>query len=66
MTEMSETFWAGFYPFLGGFILGGLALLYKSKCDKMNLCYGCIEVHRNVEVEMANDLRQMEVPQPVD
>ena len=64
--ELSETFWAGFYTFTGGFILAVLALVYKSKCDKMNLCYGCIEVHRNVEVEMEADLHRMEAPREVD
>ena len=63
--EMSETFWGGLYTFAGGFILAVLALVYKSKCDQLKLCWGCLEVHRNVEVEMAEDLRQM-APQPVD
>jgi len=62
--ELSETFWAGFYTFTGGFILAVLALMYKSKCDQLKLCWGCMEVHRNVEVEMTEDLRQM--PEPVD
>lgn len=62
--ELSETFWAGFYTFGGGFILAILAVLYKSKCDSMNLCWGGIVVHRNVEVEMANDLRQIRVETP--
>lgn len=66
--ELSETFWAGFYTFTGGFILAVLALMYKSKCDSMKLCWGGIEVHRNVEAEMTADLRQIQVetPQPVD
>lgn len=66
--ELSETFWAGFYTFTGGFILAVLALAYRSKCDSMNLCWGGIIIHRNVEVEMAADLRQIrvETPQPVD
>ena len=66
--ELSETFWAGFYTFTGGFILAVLALMYKSKCDQLKLCWGCMEVHRNVEVEMTEDLRriQIETPQPVD
>jgi hypothetical protein len=66
--ELSETFWAGFYTFTGGFILAVLALMYKSKCDQLKFCWGCMEVHRNVEVEMAEDLRQIQVetPQPVD
>lgn len=61
--ELSETFWAGFYTFTGGFILAVLAMMYKSKCDSTKLCWGCMEVRRNVEVEMEADMRQ---PQPVD
>ncbi len=64
--EFTESWWSGFYTFTGGFILAILAIAYRSKCDQMKICYGCIEVHRNVEVEMANDLRQMEAPQEVD
>jgi len=64
--EMSEAFWGGLYTFTGGFILAVLALMYKSKCDQLKLCWGCLEVHRNVEVEMTQDIRQIEAPQPVD
>ena len=63
---MSETFWAGFYPFLGGFILGVLALLYKSKCDQMKICWGMIEVHRNVDAEIEADLHRVEQPREAD
>jgi hypothetical protein len=32
----------------------GLCLKFclKSKCDNVNLCYGLIKIHRNVELEM--------------
>jgi hypothetical protein len=31
----------------------GLMLRYclKSKCDNVNCCWGCITIHRNVEIE---------------
>jgi hypothetical protein len=66
--ELSETFWAGFYTFTGGFILAVLAIAYRSKCSNVKLCWGCMEVHRNVEVELQEDIRKMEAPapQPVD
>ena len=64
--ELTESFWNGLYVFLGSWTLAVMAVLYRSKCDQMKICYGCIEVHRNVEVEMANDLRQMEAPREVD
>ena len=65
-----QIFYTSLYTFVGSFILGILAIMYKSKCDSMNLCWGFIQIHRNVEVELAGDLRQLEapreVPQPVD
>ena len=35
--------------------------LYKSKCDKIEMC--CIKIHRNVEVE--SDVEQPKVEMPV-
>ena len=35
--------------------------LYKSKCDKIEMC--CIKIHRNVEVE--SDVEQPNVEMPV-
>ena len=35
--------------------------LYKSKCDKIDIC--CIKIHRNVEVE--SDVEQPNVEMPV-
>lgn len=57
MDTEQQIFWTSFYTFAGGFILAVFALLYKSKCDKVNLCYGCLEIHRAVEIEIANDTR---------
>ena len=58
--ELSETFWAGFYTFTGGFVLAVFAIAYKSKCDKVNLCWGGIEIHREVNVELQNDMKKLE------
>jgi hypothetical protein len=55
--ELSETFWAGFYTFTGGFILAVFAIAYKSKCDNVNLCWGGIVVHRAVDIELQEDIR---------
>ena len=35
--------------------------LYKSKCDKIEMC--CIKIHRNVEVE--SDVEQPRIEMPV-
>jgi len=59
--ELSETFWTSFYGFGGGFILAVIALAYKSKCDKVRLCFGCIDIHRNVDIELQEDMKKMDV-----
>ena len=58
--ELSETFWTSFYCFGGGFILAIFAIAYKSKCDKVNLCFGCLEIHRNIDMELQEDMRKMD------
>jgi hypothetical protein len=58
--ELSETFWAGFYTFTGGFVLAVFAIAYKSKCDKVNVCWGGIEIHREVNVELQNDMKKLD------
>jgi len=57
--ELSETFWTSFYGFAGGFILALFAIAYKSKCDKVSLCCGAIEIHRAVDIELQEDMRQV-------
>jgi hypothetical protein len=58
--ELSETFYMGLYTFLGTFVLGMGAIFYKSKCDKVNVCWGALEIHRAVEIELQEDMRKME------
>jgi len=58
--ELSETFWAGFYTFTGGFVLAVFAIAYKSKCDKVRVCWGGIEIHREVNVELQNDMKKLD------
>ena len=58
--ELSETFWAGFYTFTGGFVLAVFAIAYKSKCDKVNVCWGGIEINREVNVELQNDMKKLD------
>jgi len=58
--ELSETFWAGFYTFTGGFVLAVFAIAYKSKCDRVNICWGGLEIHRDVDIELQGDLKKMD------
>jgi hypothetical protein len=62
--DLTETFWAGFYTFTGGFVLAVLALAYKSKCSTVNLCWGGLIINRAVEIELQEDLRQVEFKDP--
>jgi hypothetical protein len=41
----------------------GLSIRYclKSKCDNINLCFGLITVHRNVELETQEEMRAMDM-----
>ena len=52
-----QIFYTGLYTFGGGFILAVFAIAYKSKCDKVNLCWGMIDIHRAVEIELQEDVR---------
>ena len=49
--EFNSVFWTG----IATMSFGALALLVKfcfaSKCDNVNLCFGFIRVHRNVQIE---------------
>jgi hypothetical protein len=50
-----DTFNAGFWititTLLTGSIALGLKYCLKSKCDSINVCYGLLKIHRNVELE---------------
>jgi hypothetical protein len=41
----------------------GLVVRYclKSKCEDISLCYGFISVKRNVELEVEEEMREMEL-----
>ena len=54
---LSETFWAGFYVFGGGFVITIAGLCYRSKCEDVNLCCDLIKFKRNIGVEMREDLK---------
>ena len=64
--ELTESFYNGLYVFLGGWVLAVLAVAYKSKCSNVNVCWGMLKIERDVEIELQEDLRQIQSPQPVD
>ena len=57
MDTEQQIFWTSFYTFAGGFVLALFAIAYKSKCDKVNLCWGMIDIHRAVDIELQEDIR---------
>ena len=50
-TEFNGTFWLTITGVLTAFISGALVYAIKSKCSKCNVCYGLINIERNVEIE---------------
>jgi hypothetical protein len=49
------TFDAVFFTGIATMVFGCFAIIIKtalaSKCDNLNLCFGCIQIHRRVELE---------------
>jgi hypothetical protein len=60
-----ETFDAVFWITIATIITGsvGLAIKYclKSKCDDISCCWGCLVIHRNVDLEAASEMKAMEL-----
>jgi hypothetical protein len=50
-----SAFWITTLTILTGSIALALKYCLKSKCDNVNCCWGCITIHRNVEIE-ENDI----------
>ena len=50
--EFNSVFFTG----IATMIVAGIGLLvryaFRSKCDNINLCFGCINIHRKVELEL--------------
>lgn len=48
---LSEIFYSNLTTICSGIVLAVIAVLYKSKCKKCNLCFGLIQFERDVEIE---------------
>ena len=63
--EIWDTFDAVFFVTISTLLFGcfGVLIKYclKSKCDNINLCFGMITVHRNVELETEEQMKAMEL-----
>ena len=49
--EFNGAFWLTITGVLTAFISGALVYAVKSKCSKCNICFGLINIERNVEIE---------------
>ena len=65
MSEWINTFDGVFFLTIGSLLFGcfGLVIKYclRSKCDNVNLCFGLITVHRNVEPEAEEEMKELEL-----
>lgn len=52
----SEVFYTGLYTACFALIMGMGAFCYRSKCKRLKICG--IEVERDVEIELKEDLRR--------
>ena len=54
-----STFDAVFFTGIATMVFTCFAIVIKtalaSKCDNLNLCFGCIQIHRRVELERNDD-----------
>ena len=65
MSSWIETFDAVFWITISSLICGsfGLVVRYclKSKCDNIDICCGLINVHRDVKLEVEQEIKEMEL-----
>ena len=63
--EWINTFDAVLFLTIDSLVFGrfGLVIRYslKSKCDNIYLCFGLITVHRNVELEAEEEMKELEL-----
>jgi hypothetical protein len=60
-----NTFDSIFFMSLSTLIIGffGLSIKFclKSRCENLNLCCGLIHIHRRVDLELQEEMKQMEL-----
>ena len=65
MADWIDTFNAVFFITISSLVFGcfGLVIRYclKSKCDNVKICFGLITVHRNVELEVEEEMKELEL-----
>lgn len=60
-----DTYDSGFFITLATLFVGFLGLCTKyclrSRCENISICYGLMTVHRNVELESREEMKQLEL-----
>ena len=59
-TEFNGTFWLTITGVLTAFISGALVYAIKSKCNRCSVCFGLVEIQRNVELEVEEEKYELE------
>jgi hypothetical protein len=64
-SEWIDMFDAVFFLTISSLVFGcfGLVIKYclRSNCDHINLCFGLITIHRHVEVEAEEEMKEIEL-----
>ena len=64
MQSFDGTFWLSLSGIIIGFASGALIYCIKSKCSKCSLCFGLINIERDVKLE--TDEQQFEIEHGVN
>ena len=59
-TEFGGTFWQTAMGLIIGFLSGISIYCLKSKCKRCSICYGMIQVHRDIESEIIEEQIELE------
>ena len=52
----SEGFWITIIGVISGILALSIRYCLRSKCSNISLCYGCIQINRNIEEEVKEEL----------
>ena len=58
--EFGGTFWLTVTGVISAFISGALVYAIKSKCSRCSLCFGLIDIHRDVALEVEEEKYEIE------
>lgn len=59
-TEFNGTFWLTITGVITAFISGALVYAIKSKCSKCSICFGLIQIDRDVALEVEEEKFELE------